>query len=60
MEDRTKILEVVIGSNQRLIQLHTVGKKEGAPRILLDEGQLFAGNACIGRVLTKIRSRVSG
>ena len=28
-----KILEVVIGSNQRFIQLHTVGKNEGAPMI---------------------------
>ena len=28
-----KIFEVVIGSNQRLIQPQTVGKKEGAPMI---------------------------
>ena len=31
--ERMKILEVVTGSNQRLIQLQTVGKKEGAPTI---------------------------
>lgn len=31
--ERMKILEVVFGSNQRLIQLQTVGKKEGAPII---------------------------
>jgi hypothetical protein len=31
--DRMKILEVVPGSNQRLIQLQTVGKNEGAPII---------------------------
>lgn len=30
---RMKILEVVTGSNQRLIQLQTVGKKLGAPMI---------------------------
>lgn len=31
--DRMKILEVVTGSNQRLIQPQTVGKKLGAPMI---------------------------
>lgn len=31
--ERMKILEVVTGSNQRFIQLQTVGKKEGAPTI---------------------------
>ena len=31
--ERMKILEVVIGSNQRLIQPQTVGKKTGAPII---------------------------
>jgi len=31
--ERMKILEVVTGSNQRLIQPQTVGKKEGAPII---------------------------
>jgi hypothetical protein len=30
---RMKILEVVTGSNQRLIQPQTVGKKAGAPMI---------------------------
>lgn len=28
-----KIFETVTGSNQRFIQFHTVGKKEGAPMI---------------------------
>jgi hypothetical protein len=32
--ERMKILEVVTGSNQRLIQPQTVGKKAGAPIIL--------------------------
>jgi hypothetical protein len=32
--ERMKILEVVTGSNQRLIQHQTVGKKAGAPIIL--------------------------
>jgi hypothetical protein len=31
--ERMKILEVVMGSNQRLIQPQTVGKKTGAPII---------------------------
>jgi hypothetical protein len=31
--DRMKILEVVMGSNQRFIQPQTVGKKAGAPII---------------------------
>jgi hypothetical protein len=31
--ERMKILDVVPGSNQRLIQLQTVGKKAGAPMI---------------------------
>ena len=31
--ERMKIFDVVIGSNQRLIQLQTVGKKDGAPMI---------------------------
>jgi len=31
--ERMKIFEVVPGSNQRLIQLQTVGKKAGAPMI---------------------------
>jgi hypothetical protein len=31
--ERMKIFEVVPGSNQRLIQLQTVGKNEGAPMI---------------------------
>jgi hypothetical protein len=33
-EERMKILDVVTGSNQRLIQPQTVGKKAGAPMIL--------------------------
>ena len=32
-EERMKIFEVVIGSNQRFIQPQTVGKKAGAPII---------------------------
>lgn len=32
-EERMKILDVVTGSNHRLIQLQTVGKKAGAPII---------------------------
>lgn len=32
-DERMKILDVVPGSNQRLIQLQTVGKKLGAPVI---------------------------
>ena len=31
--ERMKILETVTGSNQRLTQPHTVGKKDGAPMI---------------------------
>lgn len=31
--ERMKIFETVIGSNQRLIQPQTVGKKPGAPTI---------------------------
>lgn len=33
LEVRMKIFEVVPGSNQRLIQLQTVGKNDGAPMI---------------------------
>ena len=32
-EERIKILETVMGSNHRLIQLQTVGKNAGAPMI---------------------------
>lgn len=32
-EERMKILETVLGSNQRLIQPQTVEKKTGAPMI---------------------------
>jgi len=32
-EERMNILETVMGSNQRLIQPQTVGKKTGAPMI---------------------------
>ena len=39
-EDNTKILETVTGSNHRLIQLQTVGKKDGAPMIWVSNRQL--------------------
>ena len=46
--DRMKILEVVPGSNHRLIQPQTVGKKAGAPMILEDISSGSRGRLRIG------------
>lgn len=59
-----KILLTVIGSNQFLIQDHTVGKKEGAPMIYFGitiSIQDMGAKTTRGREgHTNMRSRVSG
>lgn len=59
--ERMKILEVVMGSNQRLIQPQTVGKKAGAPIIYfsISTSSTMKFKRGVER-LTKIRSKVSG